>query len=235
MQKIIIIATLLLALAQPLAARDYTIVVSNTSGETIEIVVTYKSTNGVDWINTYDTRGWITLEHWSEVTIGVTASRVVYIHARSADGSTTWGSKSEMIDFGTGDRLPAIKTYWTSEDYPDGNTVVTRITSDGWDYPWEKPLIKIKFTNECDETVSVALYYMKDGEWVSDGWWEIEPGETEYLEDTRNRIFYYYASSRNGTWSGNYYHDVGGKRYGFKKIEIDAGSKTYTKTLTCDD
>jgi uncharacterized membrane protein len=234
MKNILLISALLLALTQQLAARSYNIVVANTSGETIEIVVTYKSTNGVDWINTYDTRGWITLKHWSDVTIGVTENRVVYIHARSADGSSTWGSKSEMIDFGTDTELPAIKNQWDSEDYPDGNTVVTRITSNGWDFPQANPLIKLKFENGCDETISVAIHYMQDGEWVTDGWWSIEPGQTKYLEDTRNRVFYYYASSRSYNWSGGDYYYIKGERRAFKRVDIDAGSKTYTKTLTCN-
>lgn len=234
MQKIMLIATLLLALAQPLAARNYTIIVSNISGEAIEIVVTYKSTSGA-WINSYDTKGWIRLEHWSEATIGVTDNQVIYVHARSVASGATWGSTSQMIDFGTGAKLPAIKNAWDSEDYPDKNTVVTRITSDGWDFPWASPLIKLKFKNNCDETVTVALHYMKDGEWISDGWWDVEPGETAYLGDTRNRIFYYYAYSDSYSWKGSSYHNVKGERYGFKEVEIKDGSKTYTKTLTCDD
>lgn len=235
MQKIIIIATLLLALTQPLAARNYTIVVANTSGQTIEIVVTYVSTNGVDWISSYTTKGWITLEHGSEVTIGVTTSEKIYVHARAADGSATWGRDDEKIYFGMETKLPAIRNEWSSDDYPDGNTVVTRITPDGWDFPWAQPLIKLRFKNECDETISVALYYKKDGEWVVDGWWEIEPGETKYIEDTRNRIFYYYASSPHTIWDGSYYHTLNGEQYGFRKVEIDAGFKTCTRTLTCDD
>lgn len=232
MQKIIVSLLLLLSL-QPLAARDYNIVVANVSNQTIEIVVTYKSDDGT-WINTYDTRGWITLTHWSEANIGVTSNQVIYIHARSADGSTTWGSKSQLIDFGTATKLPAIRYEWDSEDYPDDNIVATRITEDGWDYPRAKPLIRLEFKNKCDEDISVALYYMEGDEWVTDGWWTIEPGETAYLADTRNRIYYYYASSRNHEWSGSYYQYLKGEKYGFKKVEIESGSKSHTKNLTCD-
>lgn len=50
---------------------------------------------------------------------------------------------------------------------------------------------KIFFNNECDQTIHTFLAWKDiDGEWKADGPWILEPGQTAYVADTRNRNYY---------------------------------------------
>ncbi|MEM7440525.1 MAG: DUF1036 domain-containing protein [Pseudomonadota bacterium] len=58
--------------------------------------------------------------------------------------------------------------------------------------------------NETELRQSVAIAY-KDGEtWVSEGWWNIEPGgcKTLLAGDLQNRYYYYRAMVAGGTFPG---------------------------------
>lgn len=95
-------------------------------------------------------------------------------------------------------------------------------------------VIKIKFENSCHERASILLYYMKDGKWVSEGWWNIGPGLTDYIANTTNRIFYFYAQSGSYKWRGEWYFSFQGTTYGYQKVEIQSGVDTYIHEITCN-
>lgn len=61
--------------------------------------------------------------------------------------------------------------------------------------------------NDTGSLVGVALGYSEEGDWVTEGWWQI-PGETcaSLLEGTLNSRYYYiYAedADRGGQWRGD--------------------------------
>lgn len=80
-------------------------------------------------------------------------------------------------------------------------------------------------------------------EWVTEGWWELTPGEDAYVADTKNAFYYVYAESVDPQesrlhWSGgDYYATIGqgSEQYGFieKKITTTEWG-TWTHSFTCD-
>ncbi len=97
---------------------------------------------------------------------------------------------------------------------------------------------KIYFRNKCNKTIWTALHYVDlDGDWVTDGWWEISPGDTTYVANTRNTIYYIHAQTNNGTtWTGDYNFRIRGKGpYGFKKKEITTSKwGKWTQSFSCN-
>jgi len=68
----------------------------------------------------------------------------------------------------------------------------------------------LRLCNKYSSEISVALaYYSKSsGEWISEGWWVVEPDacKTPLSGDLNERYYYVYAySAESGTWSGDYY------------------------------
>ncbi|MBC8756078.1 DUF1036 domain-containing protein [Kordia sp. YSTF-M3] len=97
---------------------------------------------------------------------------------------------------------------------------------------------RLKFRNKCNKPVKVLIRYLNfEDEWKSKGWWEIAPNKTVYVEDSKNRIFYFYAKTTDGklVWSDkDNKRDFKGKKYGFRKLEksnSDYGS--WISDITC--
>ncbi len=70
------------------------------------------------------------------------------------------------------------------------------------------------FKNNCRYPVRLAIHYRKiNGEWTTEGWWNIAPFKETYLASkgtrltTNNSIWYYYAETTDGSrryWKGDY-------------------------------
>jgi hypothetical protein len=95
---------------------------------------------------------------------------------------------------------------------------------------------RLYFENSCDEDASVLLYLKNlDDKWEARGWYSIAPGKNIYLEDTRNRIYYYYASSKNHAWKGEKVFPFKKTNYGFREKTIQDKDWGISKTvLTCE-
>jgi uncharacterized membrane protein len=65
-----------------------------------------------------------------------------------------------------------------------------------------------KICNKTKSSVDAAFGYQKDGDWVSEGWWNISPGKckTVYSGDLEKQKYYFYAESTDGDyeWDGDY-------------------------------
>ena len=68
-----------------------------------------------------------------------------------------------------------------------------------------------KVKNSCHKKVQVAIRYKRtNGQWASECWWQLNPGQSFYLANngdrliTENKIWYYYAEEIGGSrvWSG---------------------------------
>ena len=70
------------------------------------------------------------------------------------------------------------------------------------------------FKNNCRYPVRLAIHYRKtNGEWTTEGWWNIAPFQETYLASkgtrltTNSSIWYYYAETTDGSgeyWKGDY-------------------------------
>jgi uncharacterized membrane protein len=110
--------------------------------------------------------------------------------------------------------------------------------------------------NKTNMTVYAAVGYSDDGQWTSEGWWELAPGEcaTMLSRKLSKKFYYYYAESSDQEWfwesegndnlfcaSDNAFKIVGAEDckgrgydvYGFR--EVDVGDNiTYSIDLTAD-
>jgi uncharacterized membrane protein len=60
--------------------------------------------------------------------------------------------------------------------------------------------------NRSSQDVSVAFGYPHDGDWVSEGWWNLAPGDcsTVYSFDLKEQKYYLYAEGETGNIEGDY-------------------------------
>lgn len=69
-------------------------------------------------------------------------------------------------------------------------------------------MASLRFCNETDASASVAVgYEADDGEWTSEGWWQIAPGDckTTIGGDLKRRSYYWRATSKDYSWSHERY------------------------------
>lgn len=91
-------------------------------------------------------------------------------------------------------------------------------------YDEEEKLYKINFRNKTKQKVGVVIRILdENSKWVNHGWYNLEPGETAYLKDTKNRIFYYYAEAKNKVWKGSITRTFKGYKLKMKKFELAKG------------
>lgn len=138
-----------------------------------------------------------------------------------------YGSLIETLYYENG-KIVADPTPTNSAE--PGNAVATT-------QPKSKPVeiyYRIHVKNNCDETVNLLLRYKTiGGNWVTKGWNRINPGAEAYIEDTKNRIIYYYATGNNTNWSGNENKVFNGKTYGFRKYSFTESLGKKTISLAC--
>ncbi len=65
----------------------------------------------------------------------------------------------------------------------------------------------LEICNHTDVHRSVAIGYAKDSEWVSEGWWNLDPGQcaTPVAGDLGQRYYYYRAETEDGSFPGEGY------------------------------
>mgnify|MGYP000091332665 CR=1 FL=1 len=91
-------------------------------------------------------------------------------------------------------------------------------------YDEEEKVYKINFRNKTNDDVDLLIRILnKNNKWENHGWYYLDPGETAYLEDTKNRILYYYAESKNKVWKGKNNRAFNGEKYPMKKFELAKG------------
>jgi hypothetical protein len=113
-----------------------------------------------------------------------------------------------------------------------------KVAQSGWT-PFavnQRGRFKLYFENSCDEDASVLLYVKNmDDKWESKGWYPVAAGKNIFLEDTRNRIYYYYAKSANHAWKGAKIFAFKNTMYGFREKNIPDKDWGISKTqLTCE-
>jgi uncharacterized membrane protein len=112
---------------------------------------------------------------------------------------------------------------------------------------------ELRFCNETNARVTVAIGYRSEGAWRSEGWWAVEPDACRAVvsEPLPNRFYYYRATSKLDSWTHeNYFFctttqafDIVGDedceargydREAFTEIELGDGITRFTMTLTSD-
>lgn len=166
-----------------------------------------------------------------------------------------------------GDGLPDGYEVYTSKTKPkmpdtdgddvwDGTEVKagTDPLSNPTPVPTQKPLdgpgeavqnfYAIYIKNECDRSIQVAIrYYTFDNEWKTKAWWPLAPGESAYVAETRNAVFYIYAETTDSTgeilyWGGENFTSIPGRDEKFGFIEYEIPLETWGDIqlpLNCED
>ncbi|SNS34036.1 DUF1036 domain-containing protein [Antarctobacter heliothermus] len=102
----------------------------------------------------------------------------------------------------------------------------------------------VYFKNECWRRIQTAIHVRDmSGNWVTKGWWTLEPGQQAFVATTTNRIFYTYGESiapisERINWAGTdrHYHIRGSSNtYGFRTRRMDMSNwGTWTERFTCN-
>lgn len=96
--------------------------------------------------------------------------------------------------------------------------------------------------NKTKESVSVAVGYRENGDWISEGWWNIDSGDcaTVYSKKLSELNYYIYGESDSLVWQGDYTFcvvneeftivgDTDCKKRGYQPegfMEVDVGDNT---------
>lgn len=85
--------------------------------------------------------------------------------------------------------------------------------------------------NKHSAEVSVAIGHLKNGEWTSEGWWNIGAGTCEIIVagDLTNRLFYLYAYASSARWGGSRYFCTAPREF-FAKETKDCQAEGYDRT-----
>ena len=101
-------------------------------------------------------------------------------------------------------------------------------------------LSRIYLKNNCASSIDVAIHYLDGksglGNWRSDGWFRLKPGEERSAVSTNGRYVYFYAvssSDSSSEWSGAFEQNLHGDRYGFFKVDLGPGVVDFTQSFNC--
>jgi hypothetical protein len=130
-----------------------------------------------------------------------------------------------------------------------GPYLATTRASGGW----------LKFKNEHSARVDVAVWYLDESKcgphgWMSEGWWNLDPGEVATtIQMSSNTYYYYYArasdgvvwsSTTNGAWvpstiftecehdNRSYSPGPGYRWVGMKALKVEDTDRGYIMSLT---
>lgn len=81
---------------------------------------------------------------------------------------------------------------------------------------------QLSFYNTSTEDVYIAVQYVDQGVWKTQGWYKVGPLQTEkVVPKITNRYYYFYAHSGDGkmVWSGNDTHGWVHKKNGFATLD----------------
>jgi uncharacterized membrane protein len=90
-----------------------------------------------------------------------------------------------------------------------------------------------RLCNDTKSLVGVALGYREDGNWITEGWWQI-PGETcaSLIEgDLDSRFYYIYAedADKGGQWRGDIFMCTADREFRVSGVE-DCFARGYNRT-----
>src|SRR5262249_34028300 len=117
------------------------------------------------------------------------------------------------------------------------------------------PGTRIYLKNSCGMKIYVAIAYQFDGEWLTGGWWNVDPGQTATTVYTTNQNIYLYANRDDGlSWNGEKEEDAftgytvptkftmstqfpisGGTQRSFFHRTIPDRNTTWTMEFTCPE
>jgi hypothetical protein len=96
----------------------------------------------------------------------------------------------------------------------------------------------IAFNNKCSKPIAIFVHYLDlNNNWITDGYYRLEPNQQGNIFNTKNLIFYYYAQSMDGTvvWKGDYEFQYKDIVIPMTKVKMNITNwGTYIMKLTCD-
>jgi uncharacterized membrane protein len=164
--------------------------------------------------------------------------------------------ENRSSDFVTSDQEKAVNGGFAWKHLLVGLIIVASIYS-GWDYLTDQDVVtrwftsaeadinnEFSFENQCPHSVILAIrYWSLDNEWQMAGWWEVEPGESVYLEDedgnrliSDNAIWYYYARTSNtggAEWKGRNRFKFNGEFISMIELRDNEGDSNWS--VSCDE
>lgn len=133
--------------------------------------------------------------------------------------------------------------YWGCIADAELYAAVVRNSDEAQEAFYAERRFRVHFKNSCHKTIYAAIHYRDlDGDWVTEGWWKLSPGEKNYVADTDNTIYYSYAYSKGPNrsyWAGDdgYRWSVRNseKTYEFREKKITSKYwEDRTENFTCN-
>jgi len=102
---------------------------------------------------------------------------------------------------------------------------------------------RIVVKNECSTRLRVAVHHLDlDDNWVTNGWYSVEPGVERAIMPTTNPVFYFTAEAIGRVWNGDDKHVTvrdDPVPYGFRRVEIPeipkGGFADHRVNLGCEE
>ena len=154
----------------------------------------------------------------------------------SRSGATEWNARSAMKD----GCIEVANSYNCNESPAP---IINRCFEQGGGFPStpSPTSYKLILKNNCNKHGKIwsAVHYRDlAGNWKTNGYWGLDFGETAYVGDTTNRVFFTHGhTDANITWGDGYAKlQVRGEEKSFSKREIDENTKfgNYTASFTCN-
>ncbi|MCX6118789.1 MAG: hypothetical protein NT027_14710 [Proteobacteria bacterium] len=154
----------------------------------------------------------------------------------SRSGATEWQARSAMKD-------GCIESANNYNCYESPAPIINRCYEQGGGVPsTPRPTsYKLVLKNNCSKHGKIwSAIHFRDlaGNWQTKGYWGLEFGQTAYVGDTTNRVFFTHGhNDANITWGDGYAKlVVRGEEKSFGKREIEANTKfgPYTAAFTCN-
>lgn len=112
--------------------------------------------------------------------------------------------------------------------YESNGEIKSKITYKNGDRIKSIYATKLFFKNNTSKTVSIILRYRNTNEnWVTEGWFDLKPGENAYLSKVLDAKFLYYGEGGDGIWKGDNNRKFKGKFYPMKERHIPAKALKY--------
>jgi hypothetical protein len=102
---------------------------------------------------------------------------------------------------------------------------------------------KVLVHNKCNHPIWVAVRYFEPDltpsdssklayvrGWVTEGWWEVKPGQTKHIANTQHDHVYIYAEDHFGDkWQGTHRFELHGNIFKFMRFDVG-----YNEDKTCN-
>lgn len=157
--------------------------------------------------------GFATYQRWKRVVYG--EPQTYKCRWEGPFGSWTWGVCTRTVQKERRISLPNFQQFFVRFQFQNGGNQNQPQPQDSFN--------RVYVTNKCNQPILVAANYKElNNQWTAKGFWQIQPGQSAYIANTRNTILELNGVSIDGRlhWSGSSKRSINGRSYGFFPVTM---------------